>query len=79
MDECTLNQLLYRLFSDCDNDTFNCASGIECTPMSSVCDGQLDCPDMSDEFGCGRLKHDITYYAYSLYPSHQTFSVTTSP
>ena len=46
---------LYSLYSGCDNDTFACASGIDCIPMSSVCNGQFDCPDMSDEFGCGRL------------------------
>ena len=54
------NNLLYPLFSDCDNDTFNCASGVDCITMSSVCDGRLDCQDMSDEFGCGRLIKDIT-------------------
>ncbi len=39
--------------SDCSNDSYACASGVDCIPWSSVCDGNLDCVDLSDELGCG--------------------------
>ncbi len=36
-------------------DDFACADGIARVPSSVVCDGVEDCPDASDESGCGQL------------------------
>ena len=46
--------------TECANDTFACSSGLGCISTTSVCDGVLDCVDMSDEFGCGKNK-EILY------------------
>lgn len=38
----------------CDNHTeFDCKTNYRCVPLWSVCNGQNDCRDNSDEQGCG--------------------------
>lgn len=38
----------------CDNHTeFVCKTNYRCVPLWSVCNGQNDCRDNSDEQGCG--------------------------
>ncbi|VDI15470.1 Hypothetical predicted protein, partial [Mytilus galloprovincialis] len=37
---------------DCETDEQRCASGLQCTPQSYVCDGMINCYDGSDEKSC---------------------------
>ncbi|XP_022097847.1 uncharacterized protein LOC110983154 [Acanthaster planci] len=37
----------------CSEKEFACLSGLACIDQVSVCDGMADCPEYSDEFGCG--------------------------
>jgi hypothetical protein len=45
------------LSADCSLDQFRCNTG-GCVPKTQVCDTVEHCPDMSDEWGCVRLRDD---------------------
>lgn len=36
----------------CISGQFRCKDGSKCIGSSLICDGQLDCPDQSDEYHC---------------------------
>ena len=42
----------YNTFSACLETETRCVKSSLCIPIGKVCDGSIDCPDMSDEFGC---------------------------
>ena len=42
----------------CRSDEFACSTvqGSQCVPLSTRCDGQINCPDVEDEANCGRYR-----------------------
>ncbi|XP_075218012.1 uncharacterized protein LOC142322826 [Lycorma delicatula] len=67
----------------CDRDYFRCFNGLGCVAPGFVCDGDQDCSDGSDEWGCktnsrcnGRYEFqcfndDLPYNPYSQYRNHR--------
>ncbi|XP_033637279.1 uncharacterized protein LOC117298251 [Asterias rubens] len=44
---------------ECSPDQYMCPSGLKCIDQSQVCDGEPDCPELEDEFGCGICSFDL--------------------
>ena len=38
----------------CGVHNFQCRSTKQCIPKNYICDNEVDCPDRSDEIGCGK-------------------------
>ena len=38
---------------DCPTESFQCESGNQCLPLSTVCNGRTECKDASEERFCG--------------------------
>jgi hypothetical protein len=44
--------MFMQAFCECGAGFLRCARGGGCVRSARVCDGQLDCPDRSDEWNC---------------------------
>ena len=40
----------------CGDDMFECETSDQCISIFARCDGRINCPDYSDEKGCGKMK-----------------------
>lgn len=60
----------------CREDQFKCIQNAKCIDQDFVCDNEEDCPDGSDETGCGELKSSFCYLHPAVLPEY--FSVRIS-
>lgn len=59
--DCNKNQeKLMLTLSSCKEQQFTCTDGL-CVDILSRCDSEHDCEDKSDEIGCRRISHDVSY------------------